>query len=83
ETQQNCFLMVIKEALTNSINHSHAKTVVLHFRTLPAFYRLQLTNDGTSPQKNSAPGIGLKTMGQRVQEQKGQVHMCQEIQQFQ
>ncbi|EOI42708.1 hypothetical protein UIW_02504 [Enterococcus faecium EnGen0315] len=67
ETQQNCFLMVIKEALTNSIKHSHAKTVVLHFRTLPAFYRLQITNDGTSPQKNSAPGIGLKTMRQRVQ----------------
>ncbi len=83
ETQQNCFLMVIKEALTNSIKHSHAKTVVLHFRTLPAFYRLQITNDGTSPQKNSAPGIGLKTMRQRVQEQKGQVHIFQENQQFQ
>lgn len=83
ETQQNCFLMVIKEALTNSIKHSHAKTVVLHFRTLPAFYRLQITNDGTSPQKNSAPGISLKTMRQRVQEQKGQVHIFQENQQFQ
>ncbi len=31
EAQQNCFLMVIKEALTNSIKHSHAKTVVVHF----------------------------------------------------
>ncbi|MDU4954914.1 MAG: GHKL domain-containing protein, partial [Enterococcus faecium] len=41
------------------------------------------TNDGTSPQKNSAPGIGLKTMRQRVQEQKGQVHIFQENQQFQ
>ena len=33
--------------------------------------------------KNSAPGIGLKTMRQRVQEQKGQVHIFQENQQFQ
>jgi len=83
EAQQNCFLMVIKEALTNSIKHSHAKTLVLHFRTLPAFFRLQITNDGVRTSQNPDTGIGLKTMRQRVQEQQGQVHILQENQRFQ
>jgi signal transduction histidine kinase len=83
EAQQNCFLMVIKEALTNSIKHSHAKTVVLHFRTLPAFFRLQITNDGVRGSQIAKTGIGLKTMRQRVQEQQGQVHILQENQRFQ
>jgi len=83
EAQQNCFLMVIKEALTNSIKHSHAKTVVVHFRTLPAFYRLQITNEDVNSPQTANSGIGLKTMRQRVQELQGQVHILQENQRFQ
>ncbi|MGJ0974097.1 sensor histidine kinase [Enterococcus avium] len=48
----------------------------LSFNELPAFYRLQILDNGTLAKK-SGDGIGLKSMRQRVEQINGQLHVSQ------
>lgn len=83
ENQQNCLLMVMKEAITNTIKHSQATLLVFHFKTLPAFYRMQIRNDGVTAYEQPKTGIGLQTIQQRIRTIKGQVHIVQTDTHFQ
>lgn len=66
QEQDRTLLMVMKEALANVMKHSNATNVTLSFNELPAFYRLQILDNGTLAKK-SGSGIGLKSMQQRLE----------------
>ncbi|WP_312499614.1 histidine kinase [Enterococcus sp.] len=85
DKQHNCLSMVIKEALTNTLKHSQATLLTFHFKTLPAFYRLQIRNNGiiTNEQYPPKTGIGLQTIQQRIRLINGQVHIAQTDTHFQ
>lgn len=74
QEQERTLLMVLKEALSNVMKHSNATKVTLSFNELPAFYRLQVLDDGTQT-KTHGDGIGLKSMRQRVEQLGGQLHL--------
>lgn len=76
QEQERTLLMILKEALANVMKHSNATKVTLSFNELPAFYRMQILDNGTLPKK-SGDGIGLKSMRQRVEQIKGQLHVSQ------
>jgi two-component system sensor histidine kinase DesK len=83
QEQQTIFITVIKEALTNVTKHSQATKVTLFFKELPAFYRLQIKNDGVFNSSQNTRGIGLQTMTQRIDQGKGQLHVVQKETVFQ
>jgi two-component system sensor histidine kinase DesK len=83
QIEQNVLITVIKEALTNIMKHSCATKVTLHFKQLPAFYRLQIKNDGTGNFPTPRSGIGLQTMRQRINQANGQLHIVQKENLFQ
>ena len=76
QEQDRTLLMVMKEALANVMKHSNATNVTLSFNELPAFYRLQILDNGTLAKK-SGSGIGLKSMQQRLEKIGGQMHLSQ------
>lgn len=76
QEQERTLLMVLKEAFANVMKHSNASNVTLSFNELPAFYRLQILDNGTLAKK-SGDGIGLKSMRQRVEQINGQLHVSQ------
>jgi signal transduction histidine kinase len=67
-------IAVIKEALSNIIKHSDAKTVNVSLREHPAFYQLLVKDDG-SKKGTSGDGIGLKNIEQRVKGLGGTVNI--------
>ncbi|WP_181190037.1 sensor histidine kinase [Bombilactobacillus bombi] len=69
-------LMTIKEALTNIMKHSTASKVSLKFQTLPAFYQVQIKDNGTK-KSPLTHGMGLISMQQRAEEAGGQLHLYQ------
>ncbi|MBO0412220.1 sensor histidine kinase [Enterococcus hulanensis] len=76
QEQGRTLLMVMKEAFSNVMKHSNATNIILSFNELPAFYRLQILDNGTLAKK-SGDGIGLKSMRQRVEQIGGQLHISQ------
>ena len=66
--------MTIKEALTNVIKQSEAGKVVIKFQKLPAFYHVQIRNNGIT-QKTVFRGMELTNMQQRAEEANGQLHI--------
>lgn len=81
QEQERTLLMVLKEAFANVMKHSNATKVTLSFNELPAFYRLQILDNGTLTKK-SGKGIGLKSMRQRVEQIGGQLHVSQTLDNF-
>ncbi|REC32277.1 two-component sensor histidine kinase [Enterococcus pseudoavium] len=75
QEQERTLLMILKEALANVMKHSNATKVTLTFSELPAFYRLQILDNGTLAKKTGT-GIGLKSMRQRVEQIGGQLHLA-------
>lgn len=76
QEQERTLLMILKEALANVMKHSNATKVTLSFNEMPAFYRLQILDNGTLTKRNG-DGIGLKSMRQRVTKIGGQLHIAQ------
>ena len=72
-----CFMAIMKEALNNVIKHSNATKVTLSLKEQNAFYQLIIKDNGTSINKNLAftEGIGLKSMKERVEANKGIIHI--------
>lgn len=81
QEQERTLLMVLKESLSNVMKHSNATEVTLIFSELPAFYRLQILDNGTLSKK-TGNGIGLKSMRQRVEGVGGQLHISHTPQNF-
>lgn len=63
------FISIIKEAINNIVKHSNADSAHIILREHPAFYRLQIRDNGTSADLSSLhkkKGIGLSNMKERV-----------------
>ncbi|MGX7013811.1 sensor histidine kinase [Vagococcus silagei] len=74
EEQSRALLNTIKEALTNVKKHSNGSKVILTFTELPAFYRVNITDDGTRRAVNES-GMGLMSMRQRIEKINGQFYV--------
>ena len=59
------FLMVIKEALTNSAKHSKANTIHITLQEHPALYQLLIKDNGSS-KWNGKTGMGLSNIEERI-----------------
>jgi two-component system sensor histidine kinase DesK len=57
---------VLREAVTNVLRHSHAKTCQISFDEDTTGLVLQVTNDRALASRNSSPGMGLDSMGERL-----------------
>lgn len=68
-----CFITIIKEALSNVMKHSNATRVHIIVREHPGLYQLLIQDDGTKRASNSAQGIGLENMRERVSNLKGTI----------
>lgn len=63
-----CFIMLIKEGLSNIVKHSDAGHIVILVREHPSFYQIQISDNGNPLSGNTAShGIGLENMQERVQ----------------
>lgn len=63
---KNCFLMVAKEALTNTIKHSDATQIKITVQEHPALYQLHIQDNGTRKPRNLTEGMGLQNIAARV-----------------
>lgn len=63
---KHCFITVTKEALSNIIKHSNATYALAVIREHPALYQLIIQDNGSCSSFNSANGIGLKNITDRV-----------------
>lgn len=67
----NCFAAVLREALSNTMRHAHAKTITVRCMEHPSFYQLIVTDDGAGGVQASGcgavEGMGLSSMRERVE----------------
>lgn len=68
---KNCFLVVLKEALTNVGKHSNATKIEVSAVEHPAMYQFLITDNGTNTPKKTDRGIGLQNIKERVEELDG------------
>jgi len=61
-----CFLMVVKEALTNIKKHSNAGKVRIVMQEHPAIFQLMITDNGANFSNSLNSGIGLDNIKARV-----------------
>ena len=62
-----CFLMVIKEALTNASKHSNATTIRITLQEHPSLYQLLIKDNGSSKAAMKKDhGMGLSNIEERV-----------------
>lgn len=60
-----CFIMIIKEALSNTAKHSNANKIDIIVREHPVFYQLLIRDNGSKKSANGA-GIGIESMKTRI-----------------
>lgn len=70
-----CFIVIIKEAVSNIIKHSNADSVEIIFREHPALYQLSITDNGTNIKTHTDTGMGLANMRERVEALGGTIHI--------
>ena len=67
----NCFAAVLREALSNTMRHAHARNVTVRCMEHPSFYQLIITDDGVNAtpasSRNAVGGMGLGSMRERVE----------------
>lgn len=62
-----CFIMIMKEAFSNTVKHSNADSIDIVMREHPVFYQLLIRDNGTNCKKIlNNDGIGLENMKTRV-----------------
>ena len=62
-----CFLMVIKEALTNATKHSDATTIRITLQEHPSLYQLLIKDNGSDKtDRKEGLGMGLSNIEERV-----------------
>lgn len=64
----SCFISIAREALANAARHGHAPLVRISVEENPSFWRLRITDNGSSQQACDANphGLGLHSMRERV-----------------
>jgi signal transduction histidine kinase len=67
-----CFIMIIKEALSNTAKHSNANVITIIIREHPVFYQLLIKDNG-SHLKQRELGMGLENMKIRVKNLNGNI----------
>ena len=72
---KNCFLIVLKEALTNVHKHSDATTVNVSLIEHPAMYQFLIHDNGRPTEKKTVDGIGITNIKERVVELSGYVNI--------
>lgn len=76
-----CFINIIKEALSNVIKHSNARSVRITLQEHPALYQLCIEDNGTRigtaccRRDSSQNGIGLANMRDRIEALKGAIQI--------
>lgn len=62
-----CFIVIVREGLSNVMKHSSATQVTIVLREQPAFYQMQISDNGKVSSYNKENGIGLTNIQERVQ----------------
>lgn len=70
-----CFIAVIKEAMSNIINHSNATEASVKIKEHPALFQLVIQDNGTNCSYSIDNGIGLKNISDRVTALGGNVNI--------
>lgn len=65
---KNCFLIVLKESITNTRKHSDATKITVTTVEHPALYQFLVLDNGTKAPPMSSDGIGLQNIQERVAE---------------
>lgn len=71
-----CFIMIIKEALSNTAKHSNANKIEIIVREHPVFYQLLIRDNGSKKSQNDS-GIGIESMKTRVLNLNGNISIDQ------
>ena len=62
-----CLATIVREALTNTVRHSSARSAQVILRDLPAFWQMVVQDDGGSQQSQpDSRGMGLADMEARA-----------------
>ncbi len=69
------FISILKEALTNIINHSDATKAIVAFNEHPALYQLIIRDNGNVKSFNTNDGIGISNMIDRVRTLNGNINI--------
>lgn len=67
------FISIVKEAINNVHKHSDATKLRIYLQEHPAFYQLQIEDNGTNQKPIKESGIGLTNMKERVDALKGTI----------
>jgi len=74
-----CFIAIIKEAITNTIKHGHAKKMQIILREHPGFYQLLAVDNGIADSAATLEhGIGIDNITNRVQSLGGTIKISNE-----
>ncbi len=69
------FITILKEALTNIINHSDATQVMVALNEHPALYQLIIRDNGKVKSYNTQDGLGIRNMMDRVHALGGNINI--------
>lgn len=69
------FISILKEALTNIINHSDATFVIVSFNEHPALYQLIIRDNGNVKNFNTNDGLGIRNMIDRIHSLEGNINI--------
>jgi len=72
---KNCFLIILKESITNTRKHSDATRITVTVTEHPAIYQLLVADNGTKEPIQTAHGIGLQNIHERIDELDGYCRM--------
>lgn len=67
ETAQHLLGLVVREATTNVLRHSRARTAEVTYRTTGRSAQLRVTNDGASASPQPDAGAGLAMLAERLE----------------
>ena len=72
---KSCFLIVLKESITNTRKHSDATRITVTIVEHPAMYQFLVADNGTKTPVSTGRGIGLQNIGERINELDGYCRM--------
>jgi len=72
---KNCFLIVLKESITNTSKHSDATKITVTVIEHPAIYQFLVADNGTKEPTQTGHGIGLQNIAERINELGGYLRM--------
>lgn len=73
---ETAFYRIAEEAIYNAIRHGHARTITIIIRSLPGSNVLEIADDGCGIGPETEPGVGLRSMHERVAALGGRVRIA-------